>query len=618
MASVWGELKRRNVVKVAVAYAIVGWVLVQVADTFFPALQLPEWTVTFVAGLVILGFPLALILSWAYELTPEGMRRSHEIPVTESTTHVIGRKIDFAIIGALVLALGLVVYNYESGDEPGSEIAVDEVVDTAPLVVAEEQRAVLPNSVAVLPFRNDSPDPDNAYYASGIHEEILNQLVKLSALNVIARTSVEQYRNTEKSIPEIARELNVETVMEGSIRYDAGRIRITTQLNDGVTGAHLWSETYTRDFDDIFAIESDVAMNVANAVGAEFSLEEQASIEKIPTESLAAYALYLSALEARKSVAGADRAIQLLDRAIENDSDFALAHATKAHILGFRFVDEVSRAATNSFETAAEVAEQLERTVIEHAERALVLDPQLGLAHSALGLLHMRHWRKEQTEAEFARALTLSPKNSEILSWYSVFSSWTENHERAIDLARRAAVLNPRQGLADVSGNRSDPYFWAGNYDIAAQNFQDAVAARPNDANQYFYLAEVEAARANYGAAIENLRLFEQLIGYETAGWVARAAYVYSLSGRPDDAARVFALVEEQYAPASPMQLAVGHLATGDSEESLRLFREAAENRLPLGGSTLTILIKLNIYEDSVLEQPDFVEVRQRLGFTDL
>ena len=620
MASVWGELKRRNVVKVAVAYAIVGWLLIEVSSVIAPALNLPGWATSLVVYFLILGFPVAMLLTWAYELTPDGMKKTKSVPLSESIAKVTGRKLDFAIIGALVLALGFVVYNDGSDDapSPSPEIMVDTFVDTLPLVVTAAQQAVLPNSVAVLPFENMSVDPEEAFYASGIHEEILNQLVKLSALNVIARTSMQQYANTEKSIPEIARELNVETVMEGSVRYAGGQIRITVQLNDGITGAHLWSETYTRDFEDIFAIESDVAMNVANAVGAEFSLEEQESIEAIPTVSAAAYALYLSALVARKSVVETDRAIRLLDSAIENDSNFALAHATKAHILGFRFVVEVSRAATTSFENAAEVAEQLERMVIEHAERALVLDPQLGLAHSALGLVHMRYWRKEQTEAAFARALALSPKDPEILNWYSLFNSWTENHERAIDLARRAAAFNPEQALAEVGGrNLADPYFWAGNYDTAAQILRDAVTATPDNAYQYRYLAEIEAARANYSDAIENLRLFEQLIDYGTQGPVARAAYVYSLSGRPDEAARVFALVEELDTPASPMQLAVGHLAIGNTEESLRLFREAAENRLPSAGATLTIIIKRNIYNDSVLDQPEFVEVRSRLGFTE-
>ncbi len=479
--------------------------------------------------------------------------------------------------------------------------------------VLEGQDAVLPNSVAVLPFDNLSPDADDAYFAAGIHETILNELAKLQNMNVIARTSVLQYADGQTPISEIAEALNVETVMEGSVQYANGRILVTAQLIDPVTSAHLWSENYDREFADIFDIQADIAINIANALEAELLPAERERITTAPTDSPAAYALYLSAVEASQFLIETDRAIQLLDRAIENDGNFALAHATKARILGFKFVDEVSRAATDSFENAAEVAEQLERTVIEHAQRALELDPQLGLAHSALGLVHMRYWRKEQTEAAFARALALSPKDPEVLNWYSLFSSWTDNHERAIDLARRAAALNPGQGIA----YQPDPAFWAGNYDIAAQVLQDAVAARPNDATQYFVLAEIEAARANYSAAIETLRLYEQLIEYELQGAVVRAAYVYSLSGRPGDAARVLALVEELDTPASPIQLALGQLAIGNTEESLRLFREAAEKRLPSPGATLNILIKRNVFNDPVLEQPEFVEVRKRMGFPD-
>ncbi len=191
MASVWGELKRRNVVKVAVAYAIVGWLLIEVSTTVLPLFEAPDWIAQVFTFFVILGFPLALVLSWAYELTPDGMKRSHEVEASESITKVTGRKFDFAIIGALVLALGFVVYNYVlvDSDEQETITPTIEPAEESPASVVEEEREVLPNSVAVLPFRNDSPDPDNAYYASGIHEEILNQLVKLSALNVIARTS---------------------------------------------------------------------------------------------------------------------------------------------------------------------------------------------------------------------------------------------------------------------------------------------------------------------------------------------------------------------------------------------------------------------------------------------
>ena len=184
MSSVWEELKRRNVVKVGAAYAIVGWLLVQVADTFFPALRLPEWTVTFVAALVVLGFPLALILSWAYELTPDGVQRSREVNPADSIIVATGRKIDFAIIGALVLTLGFVIYNYVLVD-PDQNAVFQEATPTeesrapGPIpVVVEEQREVLPNSVAVLPCESLSPDPDDAYFSASVHAEILKSARK--------------------------------------------------------------------------------------------------------------------------------------------------------------------------------------------------------------------------------------------------------------------------------------------------------------------------------------------------------------------------------------------------------------------------------------------------------
>jgi hypothetical protein len=211
MASVWGELNRRNVVKVAVAYAIVGWLLIEVTSTVFPLVQLPGWTATFVAMLILVGFPIALILSWAYQLTPDGMERTKSVPLSESITKVTGRKLDFVIIGVLAVAVAFFAVDrfvlntagpFAGADvDPASlEPTLDEAapgaaeeVEPAPPATEDEQREVLPNSVAVLLCDNLSPDPDDAYFALSIHEEILNQLVKIRALNVIARTSVLQY-----------------------------------------------------------------------------------------------------------------------------------------------------------------------------------------------------------------------------------------------------------------------------------------------------------------------------------------------------------------------------------------------------------------------------------------
>ncbi len=597
MASVWGELKRRNVVKVAVAYAIVGWLLVEVSSVLLPAFEAPDWVLRVIVLLIVIGFVLALVLSWAYEITPEGMKKSHEVEATESITHVTGRKLDFAIIGALVLALGFVVYNSVLVDSDQEAVVqeampmVEPDTETPAPVVVVEQREVLPNSVAVLPFRNDSPDPNNAYYASGIHEEILNHLVKLSALNVIARTSVEQYRNTVKSIPEIARELNVETVMEGSVRYAGGQIRITAQLNDGVTGAHLWSETYTRDFEDIFAIESDVAMNVANAVGAEFSIEEQASIEKIPTESREAYALYLRSFNVGTAVGRA-----YLEQAIEVDADFALAYARKAFLYTYDLLGVQGA-------TPAEAVEA-EGIVRESAERALSLDPSIGLAHSALATIHYVHWRGTEAENAYRRAYELYPAANVLLS-YGRFKRYRGDYAEAIELLERAVALDPlnvtnhdQLGLA---------YRFSGDYAAAITATQNALELAFGSGDLVL-IALSEIGLGNYEDAAQSLQISEQL--ELTTFRLSQIALAYSLMGRRDDAVRVFDRFEEstRERPVGDAVWARAYLAIGDFEQVRERLESALANRVATDLPTLTEFSS-NTWNVPELAEPEFQEL---------
>ena len=583
MASVWGELKRRNVVKVAVAYAIVGWLLIEVSSVLLPAFEAPDWVLRVIVLLIVIGFVLALILSWAYEITPEGMKRSHEVPTPESITHVTGRKLDFAIIGALALALGFVVYNYVLEDGDGAT-------------------GVLPNSVAVIPFRNDSPDPDNAYYASGIHEEILNHLVRLSALNVIARTSVEQYRNTEKSIPEIASELNVETVMEGSVRYADGRIRITAQLNDGVTGAHLWSETYTRDFEDIFAIESDVAMNVANALEAEFSLTEQESIEAVPTDSPAAYALYLRAVSLGFGTGEVGAAAQYLDGAIDLDPNFALAYARKAWLY----------AGSLTGNAPGQQAEY-EQIAQENAERALALDSTLGLAHAALAFVHQAHWRWGEAEQAFEQALRLSPNDADVLSEYSRTKRYRGEFDAAVEVARRAAELDPQYFFAHYFLGLS--YRYVRNYDAAAESFRAALELSPSFSNGHAQLGYTDVSRGNWTDAERELQVAEQIYG-ESIGSIriTQLATGYAQMGRRDDVERLFAALEAR-AEESPVNAALWaliYIALEDYDQALEWLEVAVDNQAP----DLVTLgeIKANPYADPVLAEPRFQELRDRIG----
>jgi len=576
MASVWGELKRRNVVKVAVAYAIVGWVLIEVSATVLPIFEAPDWIVQVFTFFVILGFPLALILSWAYEITPGGIKLERDVAAEESITHVTGRKLDFAIIGALVLALGFVVYNYvlEEG-----EVAV----------------GVLPNSVAVIPFENMSVDPEEAFYASGIHEEILNQLVKLSALNVIARTSMQQYANTEKSIPEIARELNVETVMEGSVRYANGQIRITVQLNDGVTGAHLWSETYTRDFDDIFAIESDIAMNVANAVGAKFSLAEQESIEKIPTDSLAAYALYLRALSTSQ---GPVSTLKDLDRAISLDPEFALARGFKALEISFQI--RIGNLDSDEWQPIARAA----------AERAIALDPTVGSAHAALAALYATNWRWGEAQQAYERVYRLNPKDVAVLQAYGVFMRDTGQYAESVRLYERVRVLDPSAGAYQLGLS----YRYAGNYAAAAETFRNLSELDLARSLRHMQLGFTEIIAGNREEGLTELQTAEQLWGDSIpTDRIAQVAIAYAALELSEDVERLVTEFEDRASaePVGNAQWAMIYLAQGDYEQAFERLEAMIDDPI---GEARWAQIKANEFGDPELDKPHWRELRDRLG----
>jgi TolB-like protein len=260
--SLLAELKRRNVFRVGVAYGIVAWILIEVAHTAFPTLQLPDWTTTLVTVLLIMGFPVALVIAWAFELTPEGLKREKEVDPAESITHLTGRKLDFAIIGLLVIAVICFAVN-------------EFVLEAEP----EQASIVREKSIAVLAFDNISPDPEDALFAEGIHSEVLSQISKIRDLKVIARI-IEPINGPPKERPtraEISAALGVVNILEGSVHLDGNQVRIMAQLIEAESDAQLWTETYDRELTaaNIFSIQSEIAKSVADAVRATLSPEEQ-------------------------------------------------------------------------------------------------------------------------------------------------------------------------------------------------------------------------------------------------------------------------------------------------------------------------------------------------------
>jgi TolB-like protein len=489
--SFFTELKRRNVFKVGVAYAIVAWLIMQVAEAFFPALHLPDWTVTFVAVLLIIGFPLALFLTWAYELTPEGVKPTSPEGPARYHTRTTGLQLNYFIIGVLVLVVVfLVVDNYVLVDKP--EVVSKEVTQTD---IPAQMKGVLPNSIAVLPFDNLNPDAEDSWFSAGLHDELLNQLAKIRDLNIIARTSVLRYANSDKKISEIAEELNVETIMEGTVRYAEGRVRVTTQLVDAATGAHLWSETYTRPFENIFEIETDIASQIAAALEVEFAPEELHRIESA-------------------------------------------------------------------------------------------------------------------TASRSPEALSLEA------AW---FNSYREHHDEAIRLAQRAIDLDPNNN--DIRARAGDVYSMTHDFKQARIKYTEAININPAHLYGHERLAIMEALHGNYARAMEEARIMEQLLGESHSGyWLGVLTYLYGRAQSVSDARRTFNRLEAvagQYR-VGESTWAWAYLGIDDQVRALQSLQRFAEQKEPDDSSFLFGSFITNISGDPVLEQPEFVSVREQLRFPDL
>src|SRR5437868_6712595 len=315
----FAELRRRNVYKVAVAYAVVGWLLIQIATQVFPFFEIPNWAVRLVVLLLVIGFPIALILAWAFEITPEGIKRAEDVDLNQSITRRTGRKLDFLIIAVLLLVIAVFAYQRFG---PGQKVAV----------------ATPEKSIAVLPFENLSSDKENAFFTDGVQDEILTDLSRIADLKVICRTSVMQYKTgTSRNLREIGQQLGVAHVVEGSVQRVANRVRVNAQLINARNDAHLCAQTYDRDLADVFAIQSEIAKAIADQLQAKLSPSEKRAIEQRPTSDIAAFELYSRANDlilnlgfSSMQVPNIRSGIDLLNQALARDPSFFAAQCQLA------------------------------------------------------------------------------------------------------------------------------------------------------------------------------------------------------------------------------------------------------------------------------------------------
>src|SRR5437016_7037149 len=381
------ELKRRNVYKVAVAYAIVGWLLAQVATQVFPFFEIPNWAVRLVVLAIVIGFPIALVIAWAFELTPEGIKRTEDVDLATSARQPRKHAWIFVVIFGAAFSIGLFfIGRYSGGTSRQSETATASA-----------------KSIAVLPFENLSEDKGATYFADGIQDEILTKLASIADLKVISRTSTAKYKSKPEDLKTVSQQLGVGTVLEGSVQKAGDKVRVNVQLIDARADSHLWAKTYDRDIKDVFAVESEVAQEIADSLQAKLSPAEASTLASAPTKDTQAYDLFLKG-ESQLRAANAslrpesfDQAIAWYQQAIARDPNFALAMARLAECrLGQHWFVETF--------TDAELAE-VKKTV----EHALALAPDLAQAHVALGLFYYYGYRQyEQALAEFGARFSYS------------------------------------------------------------------------------------------------------------------------------------------------------------------------------------------------------------------
>ena len=446
------ELRRRNVIKVGLAYAVASWLLLQIVDLVLENINAPDWVMQVFMLALAVGLPIVLIAAWALELTPDGIKLEKNVDQTKSIARHTGYQLNRGIITILSMAVVLLLtdkFRDEVLSKPEPEALTSEtVIDTVNTADVSDSS----KSIAVLPFVDMSPKNDQVYFADGISEEILNVLVKTHSLKVAGRTSSFQFRDRNEDLRKIGEQLGVEHILEGSIRKASNRVRITAQLVTASDGFHLWSETYDRELTDIFAIQDEIARAITAALAIELNLSESGeALVKASTRNMEAYDRYLEARGLIAQRSNFPRAMSLLDEATRLDPGFAAGWATNAqvHALSIYYI-----AGDNS---------EAKRLAEDMANKALEIDPNLSMAHSVLGDIYRDSYQWGKAQESYLRALSLNPDEIEANEQYAQML-WRANYfETALEYSAKAVRLDPlsklnltvNAGLRYVSGDRA-------------------------------------------------------------------------------------------------------------------------------------------------------------------
>jgi len=559
------ELMRRNVFKVGVAYVIVAWLLLQVADVVLNNIEAATWVFQAILLVLVIGFPLSLFFAWAYELTPEGLKKEKDVDRLESITHVTGRKLDYLIIAALILALGYFAFDKFVLDPSRDAELVQTTTEAVIEQAAETGNAeTAGKSIAVMAFVNMSDDPGNEYFSDGISEELLNVLVRVEGLRVVSRTSSFAFKGKDIGIPSIAKELNVNHVLEGSVRKAGNKVRVTAQLIDVRTDSHIWSGTYDRELDDIFAIQNEISVQIVQALKIVLGAGDQEAMvhAQRPTENLAAYELYLKGryFWQRRGEDNIRHAIDLFEQATELDPKFARAWSSlaAAHLTLTAWSD-------------ASAAEQ-NPLAVSAAQKALMLDDSLAEAYAVLGDMARFDRKWAEAKSYYLRAIASEPKNSTAHLWYSEHLNSVGHTRDALEELLIAYRLDPMH--PGTNGELADTYLRLGDTSNALK--YGAATWDLGAPRGLWMQAQANQRLGKFERAMEFMEQWAEQIGDSAFIEAFRLFFEAKM-----DAAKTplyFEFLSENESILSPGLVLWGHAAFDRIDDAYRLLKRAPDS----------------------------------------
>ena len=575
----FGELKRRNVYKVGVAYAVVAWLLMQIASQLFPFFEIPNWVVRLIILLLIIGFPVALLIAWAFELTPEGLKRTDVADAAQQHSHG-GVWLYVVAIGAVLSVSLFLLGRYMA---PNKQSGLGELPD---------------KSLAVLPFANLSGNPENAYFAAGIQDEIITRLAKIGELKVVSCLSTQRFKSAPDDLPAIAKQLRVANVLQGSVQRTADAVRVNVQLVKAETDTHLWADTFDRKLTDVFQIESDIAKTIADKLQAKLTGSEEDAISAKPTSDLEAHQLYLKGryLWNRRTGDNLKKALSYFQRAAEKDPNYALAYTGIADSCAL--IPVYGAGAPQDYYPRAKAA----------AQKALELDDTLGEAHASMANVFFRYLQLANSAREFQRSIELNPNYATAHQWYGRLTLLaTGQFDRALAEAKRAVELDPISpiGRTDVA----TVYQVGRRYDEAIAGLRNVLETDPD-----FYWAHrqlglaLELKGAPSDAIVEYQRASEL---NDDPRVLAFIGHVYAIMGRQTDARAILVQLTEASKTryVSGYSFAVIHLGLGKKDQALNWLEK--DGREPTGFEIN--FIKVDPYLDALRGDPRFEALVQKI-----